>query len=63
MELTVNGKTLSLDADPDMPLLWALRDVAGLTGALLFVVVLAPAALGMPAIAVNADCKTGGPGK
>ncbi len=32
MELKVNGKTLSLDTDPDMPLLWALRDVAGLTG-------------------------------
>lgn len=32
MELRVNGTTVSLDADPDMPLLWALRDVAGLTG-------------------------------
>jgi isoquinoline 1-oxidoreductase alpha subunit len=32
MELKVNGKSLSLDTDPDMPLLWALRDVAGLTG-------------------------------
>ena len=32
MDLKINGKTLSIDADPEMPLLWALRDVAGLTG-------------------------------
>lgn len=32
MDLRVNGKTISIEADPDMPLLWALRDVAGLTG-------------------------------
>ena len=32
IEITVNGKPLSLEADPDMPLLWALRDLAGLTG-------------------------------
>ncbi len=32
MNLTINGKPVELDADPDMPLLWALRDVAGLTG-------------------------------
>jgi isoquinoline 1-oxidoreductase alpha subunit len=32
MELNVNGKTLSLDAEPDMPLLWALRDKLELTG-------------------------------
>jgi len=30
--LQINGKTLSLDVPDDMPLLWALRDVAGLTG-------------------------------
>jgi isoquinoline 1-oxidoreductase alpha subunit len=30
--LTINGETREIDADPDMPLLWALRDVAGLTG-------------------------------
>jgi isoquinoline 1-oxidoreductase alpha subunit len=28
----LNGKTTTLDADPDMPLLWAIREVAGLTG-------------------------------
>jgi isoquinoline 1-oxidoreductase alpha subunit len=28
----VNGKEQTFDADPDMPLLWYLRDVAGLTG-------------------------------
>jgi isoquinoline 1-oxidoreductase alpha subunit len=32
MNLRVNGKTISIEADPEMPLLWALRDVAGLTG-------------------------------
>ncbi len=32
MELTVNGRTVELDVDPDMPLLWALRDALGLTG-------------------------------
>ncbi len=31
-EVKLNGKTLSLDADPDMPLLWAIRDLAGMTG-------------------------------
>jgi isoquinoline 1-oxidoreductase alpha subunit len=32
IEVKLNGKTLSLDADPDMPLLWAIRDLAGMTG-------------------------------
>ncbi len=32
MELTINGKPTQLDADPNMPLLWALRDVLNLTG-------------------------------
>ena len=32
MELTLNGKPVQLDADPNMPLLWALRDVLNLTG-------------------------------
>jgi len=31
-ELNINGTTSSLDVPGDMPLLWALRDVAGLTG-------------------------------
>ena len=30
--LTVNGRTHALDIDPEMPLLWALRDELGLTG-------------------------------
>jgi len=30
--LQINGKSLNLDVPDDMPLLWALRDVAGLTG-------------------------------
>jgi isoquinoline 1-oxidoreductase alpha subunit len=30
--LKVNGKTHTLDVEPDMPLLWALRDELGLTG-------------------------------
>ena len=29
---TLNGAPATLDADPTMPLLWALREVAGLTG-------------------------------
>jgi isoquinoline 1-oxidoreductase alpha subunit len=32
VELTINGETRSLDVDPKMPLLWAIRDIAGLTG-------------------------------
>ncbi len=32
MKLIINGKHITLDVDPDMPLLWALRDVVGLTG-------------------------------
>ena len=32
IELTVNGKPVQIDAPDDMPLLWALRDVLGLTG-------------------------------
>jgi isoquinoline 1-oxidoreductase subunit alpha len=28
----LNGKSMALDADPTMPLLWALREVAGLHG-------------------------------
>lgn len=31
-EVKLNGKILSLDADPDMPLLWAIRDLAGMIG-------------------------------
>jgi len=30
--LTINGNTTTLDVPDDMPLLWALRDVAGLSG-------------------------------
>jgi isoquinoline 1-oxidoreductase alpha subunit len=30
--LNINGKSQELDVPPDMPLLWALRDVVGLTG-------------------------------
>ena len=30
--LKVNGETKSVDVDPDMPLLWVLRDVLHLTG-------------------------------
>ena len=31
-DLRVNGATRAVDADPAMPLLWALRDLLGLTG-------------------------------
>jgi isoquinoline 1-oxidoreductase subunit alpha len=30
--LNINGKAQTIEADPNMPLLWALRDVIGLTG-------------------------------
>ncbi len=29
---TLNGSSVTLDADPDMPLLWAVRELAGLRG-------------------------------
>ncbi len=32
MKLKINGQTHEIDAAPDMPLLWALRDLLGLTG-------------------------------
>lgn len=32
IQLLINGRTHTLDADPEMPLLWALRDLAQLTG-------------------------------
>ena len=32
LTLNVNGQTHEIDADADMPLLWALRDLVGLTG-------------------------------
>ena len=31
-QFTLNGRAVTLDAGPDMPLLWALRDVLGFTG-------------------------------
>jgi isoquinoline 1-oxidoreductase alpha subunit len=30
--LNINGRDYEIDADPQMPLLWAIRDKAGLTG-------------------------------
>ncbi|MEX2206039.1 MAG: (2Fe-2S)-binding protein [Myxococcota bacterium] len=32
MQITVNGNLIELDVEPDMPLLWALRDEIGVTG-------------------------------
>ncbi|MCJ8333669.1 MAG: (2Fe-2S)-binding protein [Epibacterium sp.] len=32
MKLTVNGTEHEVDVDPDMPLLWVLRDTLGITG-------------------------------
>lgn len=32
MNLTINGKAVQADAEPDMPLLWVLRDQLNLTG-------------------------------
>ena len=30
--LNINGKTVNVDVEPDMPLLWAIRENVGLTG-------------------------------
>ena len=32
IKLSINGQDLQYDGDPDMPLLWYLRDIQGLTG-------------------------------
>lgn len=32
MQLTINGKIHNIDVEPTMPLLWAIREVVGLTG-------------------------------
>ena len=32
MKLTINGETRDLDVNPDMPLLWVLRDELHMTG-------------------------------
>lgn len=32
IDLSINGQSHSLDVDPAMPLLWAIRDAIGLTG-------------------------------
>ena len=32
MKVSVNGKTHEVDVEPDMPLLWVLRDELGITG-------------------------------
>ncbi|MBC5763391.1 (2Fe-2S)-binding protein [Ramlibacter albus] len=32
MELQINGRAVQADAEPDMPLLWVLRDVLNMTG-------------------------------
>jgi len=32
MKLNINGTVKEIDADPEMPLLWALRDLAGIKG-------------------------------
>lgn len=32
ISMKINGETLAIDAAPDTPLLWAIRDIAGLKG-------------------------------
>ena len=32
MELQINGKPVTVDAEADMPVLWVLRDLLGMTG-------------------------------
>ena len=31
-QIKINGVQHTIDADPQMPLLWAIRDIVGLTG-------------------------------
>ena len=31
-QIKINGAAHNIDADPQMPLLWAIRDIVGLTG-------------------------------
>ncbi|MBB6130818.1 aerobic-type carbon monoxide dehydrogenase small subunit (CoxS/CutS family) [Mucilaginibacter lappiensis] len=44
MVITINGKLKQIDTDPNMPLLWVIRDILGMTGTK-FVVVWHNAAL------------------
>ena len=32
MQLSVNGQMYDIDVEPNMPLLWAIREMVGLTG-------------------------------
>ncbi len=32
MELKINDQTITVAAEPDLPLLWVLRDLLGMTG-------------------------------
>ena len=32
IDFTLNGKPVRVDAEPDMPLLWVIRDMLGMTG-------------------------------
>ena len=32
MDVTINGKTYQVEAEPDTPLLWVIRDELGVTG-------------------------------
>ena len=32
IEFTINGRAVKIDVEPDTPLLWVIRDEAGLTG-------------------------------
>jgi isoquinoline 1-oxidoreductase subunit alpha len=32
LELQINGRAMTVDAEPEMPLLWVLRDLLGMTG-------------------------------
>lgn len=32
IDININGQSVAIDAPDDMPLLWALRDIVGLTG-------------------------------
>ena len=60
LKLKINGKDYSVEASPEMPLLWALRDLLGLTGTKFGCgMALCGASRSGPAILPKAACPSG----
>ena len=55
IKFTLNGKSQTVDAAPDMPLLWVLRDTLGLTGTKFGC---GMALCGACTVHVNGECRT-----